>query len=154
MQDRERTWSLVNERRDHSNYGMGPGNTRFGNDATVTFCGSQGAFELNVYLPVMARNLLESIRLLANVSRVFADKCISGIEANVERCKMFAESSPSLGTSLNPYIGYERAAEVIKESTKTGRSIRELVLERGWMTDVELDRALDTLAQTKGGVQK
>jgi fumarate hydratase, class II len=125
-----------------------------GNDATVTFCGSQGAFELNVYLPVMARNLLESIRLLANVSRVFADKCISGIEANVERCKAYAESSPSLGTSLNPYIGYEKAAEVIKESTKTGRSIRELVLERGWMTDVELDRALDTLAQTKGGVQR
>ncbi|HVM09687.1 MAG TPA: class II fumarate hydratase [Acidimicrobiales bacterium] len=125
-----------------------------GNDATVTFCGSQGAFELNVYLPVMARNLLESIRLLANVSRVFADKCIDGIEANVERCKAYAESSPSLGTSLNPYIGYDKAAEVIKESTKTGRSIRELVLERGWMTDAELDKALDTLAQTKGGIQK
>ena len=125
-----------------------------GNDVTVAYCGTQGAFELNVYLPVMARNLLESIRLLANVSRVFADKCIAGIEANVERCKSYAESSPSIGTSLNPYIGYEKAAEVIKESTKSGRSIRELVLERGWMTDGELDRALDTLAQTKGGVQK
>jgi fumarate hydratase class II len=125
-----------------------------GNDTVVAFCGSQGAFELNVYLPVMARNLLESIRLLANVSRVFADKCVAGIEANVERCKAYAESSPSIGTSLNPYIGYEKAAEVIKESTKTGRSIRELVLERGWMTDAELDKALDTLAQTKGGVQK
>ena len=126
----------------------------FGNDSVVTFCGSQGAFELNVYLPVMARNLLESIRLLANVSIVFADKCIAGIEANVEQCKTYAESSPSIGTSLNPYIGYEKAAEVIKESTKTGRSIRELVLERGWMTDAELDKALDTLAQTKGGIQK
>ena len=126
----------------------------FGNDAVVTYCGSQGAFELNVFLPVMARNLLESIRLLANVSVVFADKCIAGIEANVERCKSFAESSPSIGTSLNPYIGYEKAAEVIKESTKTGRSIRELVLERGWMSDTELDKALDTLAQTKGGIQK
>jgi len=126
----------------------------FGNDAVVGYAGSQGAFELNVYLPVMARNLLESIRLLANVSRVFADKCVAGIEANVERCKAYAESSPSIGTSLNPYIGYEKAAEVIKESTKTGRSIRELVLERGWMTDAELDKALDTLAQTKGGVQK
>jgi fumarate hydratase class II len=125
-----------------------------GNDAAVAFAGSQGAFELNVFLPVMARNLLESIRLLANVSRVFRDKCVDGIEANVERCKAYAESSPSIGTSLNPYIGYEKAAEVIKESTKTGRSIRELVLERGWMTDAELDKALDVLAQTKGGVNK
>jgi fumarate hydratase, class II len=122
-----------------------------GNDAAVAFAGSQGAFELNVFLPVMARNLLESIRLLANVSRVFRDKCIDGIEANVERCKAYAESSPSIGTSLIPDIGYERAAEVIKESTKTGRSIRELVLERGWMSDAELDKSLDVLAQTKGG---
>ncbi|HEX2849658.1 MAG TPA: class II fumarate hydratase [Acidimicrobiales bacterium] len=126
----------------------------FGNDATVAFCGSQGAFELNVYLPVMARNLLESIRLLANVSRVFRDKCIDGIKANEAKCKEYAESSPSIGTSLNPYIGYEKAAEVIKESTKTGRSIRDLVLDRGWMTDAELDKALDVLSQTKGGVQK
>jgi len=126
----------------------------FGNDAAVAFAGSQGAFELNVFLPVMARNLLESIRLLANVSRVLRDKCIDGITANEERCKAYAESSPSIGTSLNPYIGYEKAAEVIKASTKTGRSIRELVLERGWMTDAELDRALDVLAQTKGGIAK
>jgi len=125
----------------------------FGNDAAVAFAGSQGAFELNVYLPVMARNLLESIRLLSNVSRVFQDKCIYGIEANVEQCKAYAESSPSIGTSLNPHIGYEKAAEVIKESTKTGRSIRELVLERGWMTDVDLDKALDVFAQTKGGTR-
>ena len=103
-------------------------------------------------LPVIARNLLESIRLLANVSRVFADKCIAGIEANVERCRAYAESSPSIGTSLNPYIGYEKAAEVIKESMKTGRSIREIVLERGLMTDAELDQALDVLALTKGGI--
>jgi fumarate hydratase class II len=125
-----------------------------GNDAAVAFAGSQGNFELNVFLPVMARNLLESIRLLANVSRVLRDKCIDGIEANVERCKAYAESSPSIGTSLNPYIGYEKAAEVIKESTKTGRSIRELVLERGWMSDADLDKALDVLAQTKGGITK
>lgn len=125
-----------------------------GNDAAVAFAGSQGAFELNVYLPVMARNLLESIRLLANVSRVLRDKCVDGIEANVERCKQYAESSPSIGTSLNPYIGYEKAAEVIKESTKTGRPIRELVLERGWMSDAELDKALDVLAQTRGGVNR
>ena len=125
-----------------------------GNDAAVAFGGSAGNFELNVMLPVIARNLLESIRLLASVSVAYAEKCIDGITANEEQCKAYAESSPSIGTSLNPYIGYERAAEVIKESTKTGRSIRELVLERGWMSDVELDKALDVLALTKGGITK
>jgi fumarate hydratase class II len=125
-----------------------------GNDAAVAFGGAAGNLELNVMLPVIARNLLESISLLSSVSRVFADKCILGIEANVDRCKAYAESSPSIGTSLNPSIGYEKAAEVIKESTRTGRSIRELVLERGWMTDAELDKALDTLAMTKGGIVK
>src|SRR3712207_3755588 len=119
-----------------------------------TTAGAAGNFELNVMLPVIARNLLESIRLLASVSRLLADRAIDGIEANEENCKRYAESSPSIGTSLNPFIGYERAAEVIKESTKTGRSIRELVLERGWMTDAELDRALDVLSLTKGGIQK
>src|SRR4051794_22474897 len=125
-----------------------------GNDAAVAFGGSAGAFELNVMLPVIARNLLESIRLLASVSRVFADKCIAGIEANVERCRQYAESSPSIGTSLNPYIGYETAAKVIKESTTSGRSIREIVLEQGLMSDAELDKALDVLALTKGGIAK
>ena len=125
-----------------------------GNDAAVAFGGAAGNLELNVMLPVIARNLLESIRLLANVSRVLADLTVDGIEADVERCKAYAESSPSIGTSLNPYVGYEKAAEVIKESTKTGRSIRELVLERGWMTDAELDKALDVLALTKGGTTK
>ena len=125
-----------------------------GNDAAVAFGGSAGNFELNVMLPVIARNLLESVRLLSSVSRALADKAVAGIEANVEQCRRYAESSPSIGTSLNPYIGYEKAAEVIKESTKTGRSIRELVLERGWMTDTELDKALDVLALTKGGITK
>ena len=125
-----------------------------GNDAAVAFGGSAGNFELNVMLPVIARNLLESIRLLASVSRVLADLTIDGLEANVDRCKAYAEASPSIGTSLNPYIGYDKAAEVIKESTKTGRSIRELVLERGWMTDAELDKALNTLTMTKGGIIK
>jgi fumarate hydratase class II len=125
-----------------------------GNDAAVAFGGSAGNFELNVMLPVIARNLLESIRLLASVSRAFAEKCVDGITANEEQCKAYAESSPSIGTSLNPYIGYEKAAEVIKESTKTGRSIRELVLERKWMTSAELDKALDVLALTKGGITK
>src|SRR5437763_399494 len=124
----------------------------YGNDAAVAFGGAAGNLELNVMLPVIARNLLEAIRLLASVSRTFADKCIAGIEADVERCKQYAESSPSIGTSLNPYIGYETVAEIIKESTKSGRSIRDIVLERGLMTDAELDKALDVLALTKGGI--
>ncbi len=123
-----------------------------GNDAAVAFGGSQGNFELNVYMPMMARNLLESVRLLTNVSRLFATTCVDGIRANVERAKQYAESSPSIATSLNPYIGYERTAEIIKESMKTGRSIRELVLEAGLMTDEEIDRALDVIAMTRGGI--
>jgi fumarate hydratase class II len=123
-----------------------------GNDAAVAFGGAQGAFELNVYMPMMARNLLESVRLLTNVSRVFADRCVDGIEADVDRCRTYAESSPSVGTSLNPYIGYDEAAKVIKESVRTGRSIREIAKERKLLTDAELDKALDVLALTKGGV--
>jgi fumarate hydratase class II len=124
----------------------------FGNDAAVAFGGSQGNFELNVYMPMMARNLLESVRLLTNVSRVFADKCVDGIEANVARCKEYAEASPSIGTSLNPYIGYETAAKVIKESVRTGKSIRQIVLAKKLMTAEELDRALDVEAMTRGGI--
>jgi fumarate hydratase, class II len=125
-----------------------------GNDAAVAFAGSQGNFELNVYLPVMARNLLESIRLLANVTRLFGERAVAGIEADVDRCRAYAESSPSLGTSLNPYIGYEAAAEIVKESIKTGRSVREIVVERGLLSDDEVDRALDVLGMTEGGVRK
>jgi len=120
-----------------------------GNDAAIAFSGSQGNFELNVYLPVIARNLLESIRLLANVSRLFADKCVAGIEANVDRLQTYAESSPALGTALNPFIGYEKAAELVKKSAQTGRSIRELVLEEKLMTSEQLDAALDVLGMTK-----
>jgi fumarate hydratase class II len=125
-----------------------------GNDTAVAFGGSQGNFELNVFMPMMARNVLESIRLLANVSRAFADKCIAGIEANEERLKQHAESSPSIGTSLNPYIGYEVAAEIVKESITTGKSVREIVRARRLMTDEELDRALDVEAMTRGGIVK
>jgi fumarate hydratase class II len=124
----------------------------FGNDAAVGFAGSQGHFELNTFVPVIARNLLESIRLLAAATRVFADRCVDGIEANVERDKEYAESSPSIGTALNPYIGYEMAAEIVKESTKTGKSVREIVKRRKLMTDEELDRALDVLSMTRGGI--
>jgi fumarate hydratase, class II len=125
-----------------------------GNDTVVAFAGSQGNFELNVYMPVIARNLLESIRLLGNVTRLFADRCVGGIEADVERCRAYAESSPSLGTSLTPYIGYEAAAAIVKESMATGRSVRELALEQGVLTEEQLDGALDVLGMTRGGIRK
>jgi fumarate hydratase class II len=123
-----------------------------GNDVTIGFAGAQGNFELNVFVPLIARDLLESIALLTNACTVFADKCIVGIEANVERLRSYAESSPSIGTALNPYLGYEVTAEIVKESTRTGRSIREIVRKRKLMSDAELDRALDVEAMTKGGI--
>jgi fumarate hydratase, class II len=123
-----------------------------GNDTAVAFAGSQGNFELNVYMPMMARNLLESIRFLANAVRVFDTACIQGIEANVERLAAYAEASPSIGTALNPFLGYEKSAEVIKESVRTGRSIRDIVLDEGLMSAAELDRALDILGMTEGGL--
>ncbi len=123
----------------------------YGNDATVAFAASQGNFELNVYLPVIARNLLESITLLANVSRLFADRCIDGIEADVERCRTYAEATPQAATALNPVLGYEKVAELVKESARTGRSIREVVLDHGLLDEAQLDRALDLLSLTRGG---
>ena len=125
-----------------------------GNDAAVAFAGASGNFELNVMLPVMARNLLESIRLLANVSRLLADRCVSGIVANVEHCRTLAESSPSIVTPLNRYIGYENAAAVAKKALKENKTIRDVVLESGYVTDGsitedELDAALDVLAMTR-----
>jgi len=102
----------------------------------------------------MAHNLLESIRLLTNVSRVFADRCVAGIEADEEQCRLHAESSPSVGTSLNPYIGYDRAAEVIKTAMKEGRTIREVVLDLGLLSEEEAAKALDVDAMTRGGIIK
>ncbi|HVE94611.1 MAG TPA: class II fumarate hydratase [Acidimicrobiales bacterium] len=125
-----------------------------GNDAAVAFGGSAGNFELNVMLPVIGRNLLESIRLLGTVSRTFADKCVAGIEANVEQCERYALSSPAVGTALNPYIGYDKAAVVIKQSLKENKTLREVVLEQQLMTEAEVDRALDVIAMTKGGIVK
>jgi len=123
-----------------------------GNDVTIGFAGAQGNFELNVFVPVIAQNLLQSIALLASACTVFADKCVAGIQANTARLKEYAESSPSIGTALTPYIGYEAAADVIKESTRTGKSIRQIVRARKLMSDAELDRALDVEAMTKGGI--
>ncbi len=124
-----------------------------GNDSTITFAGAQGNFELKVMLPVMARNILESIRLLANTSEVFADKCVDGISANVEHCSELAASSPSIVTPLNKYIGYEEAAKVAKQALKERKTIREVVIERGLvdagkLTEEQLDAALDLLSMT------
>jgi fumarate hydratase class II len=124
----------------------------YGNDAAVAFAGSQGSFELNTYVPVMARNLLESIRLLANVSRLFADRCIVGIEADEARARAYAEASPAVATALNPYLGYDRVAELVKESARTGRSVRDLVVERRLLPAAEVDRVLDLEAMTRGGL--
>jgi fumarate hydratase class II len=125
-----------------------------GNDGAVTFAGTTGHFELNVMLPVIARNLLESIQLLANVSRLLADRCVAGIQANVEHCRTLAESSPSIVTPLNRYIGYENAAAVAKRALKEGKTIREVVIENGYvdngdLTEEQLDTALDVLAMTR-----
>ena len=125
-----------------------------GNDAAVAWSGALGNFELNVMLPVIARNLLESIRLLAAVSRVFADKCIHGIEADEERCYRYAASSPAIVTALNPLIGYEAAARVVKQAQKEGRTIRDIVVGEGLLPAAEAEAALDVMAMTKGGVAK
>ena len=124
----------------------------YGNDAAVAFGGAAGNLELNVMLPVIARNLLESIRLLAAVSRALADKCVSGIVADEERCRTYALSSPSIGTSLNPYIGYEAAAKVIKTALAENKDLRTVVLEQGLLTEAEVDKALDVVAMTRGGI--
>ena len=102
-----------------------------GNDAAVAFAGAQGNLELNVMMPVMARNVLESARLLAAVARLLADKVVDGAQADVERAREYAESSPSIVTPLNRYLGYEEAAAVAKQSLKERKTIREVVLERG-----------------------
>ncbi len=124
-----------------------------GNDVTVTTAGAAGNFELNVMLPVIARNVLESIRLLSNVSVLLADRCVDGIVADVERAREYAESSPSVVTPLNRYIGYEAAATVAKQAVKERKTIREVVLElgfieRGDLTEAQLDDALDVLSMT------
>ena len=125
-----------------------------GNDASIAFGGAAGNFELNVMLPVIARNLLESVRLLANVSRLFADRCIAGLEADVERCRTYALSSPAIATALNPYIGYENAAKIVKRAVAEGKDLRTVVLESGLMSEEEVDRALDVEAMTRGGIVK
>ena len=126
-----------------------------GNDAAVAFAGASGNFELNVMLPVLARNLLESVRLLANAARMLADRCVSGITADEARCREYAESSPSVVTPLNRYLGYEEAARIAKQALAERKTIRQVVLERGHVaegriSETELDEALDVLGMTRG----
>ncbi|MGB2875661.1 MAG: class II fumarate hydratase [Gaiellaceae bacterium] len=113
-----------------------------GNDEAITVGGLQGHFELNVFVPLLARNLLQSIRLLASASRLFAEKCVDGIEANREVSERYAELTLSAATALNPYIGYDKASEIVKEAAASGRSLREVAREAG-VDEAILDEALD-----------
>jgi fumarate hydratase class II len=119
-----------------------------GNDAAITVGGLQGHFELNVFVPLLARNLLDSIKLLASACRLLDEKCVSGIEANREQCERYAELTLSAATALNPYIGYDKASEIVKQAASSGRSLREVAREAG-VDDATLDTALDFRAMAK-----
>ena len=123
-----------------------------GNDAAIGFGATAGAFELNTAMPMMARNLLESVHLLSTVSRLLADRCVAGIEADVDRCRTNAESSPALATALTPHIGYEEAVAVVHQAAAEGKTLRQVVLDRGLLRPGEVDRVLDVVAMTRGGV--
>jgi fumarate hydratase class II len=122
-----------------------------GNDTTITFAGSGlgSTFELNVMMPVMAYAMLESIELLARAAEVFADRTVAGLQANRERCEELVEQSLAMCTSLAPLIGYDQAADIAKESFKTGKTVREVARERKLMSDAELDKALDPKRMTE-----
>ena len=125
-----------------------------GNDASIAFGGAAGNFELNIMLPMLARNLLESIRLLASASVLFADRCVSGIAADEARAREFAEGSPSVATALNPVLGYEEAASIAKQALAERKTIRQVVIERGHVesgkvTLADLDRLLDVMRMTQ-----
>jgi fumarate hydratase class II len=122
-----------------------------GNDQAIAIGAMQGHFELNVFVPLMARNLLQSIRLLASASRLLAEKCVDGIQANREQCERYAELTLSAATALNPYIGYDLATEIVKEASSSQRSLREVAREKGVSDDV-LDKALDYRAMARGGM--
>jgi fumarate hydratase class II len=119
-----------------------------GNDAAITVGGMQGHFELNVFVPLLARNLLESIRLLASAARLFATRCVVGIEANEENLQRYAELTLAAATALNPYVGYDKASEIVKEAVASGRSLREVAKEAG-VDDEILDKALDYRAMAR-----
>jgi fumarate hydratase, class II len=119
-----------------------------GNDTAITVGGMQGHFELNVFVPLLARNLLDSIKLLSNAARLFAEKCVEGIEPNRENLERYAELTLSAAAALNPYVGYDKASEIVKEAVSSGRSLREVAREAGIPNDV-LDKALDYRAMTR-----
>ncbi|MET0512336.1 MAG: class II fumarate hydratase [Thermoleophilaceae bacterium] len=120
-----------------------------GNDTAVTVAGTQGNFELNVRVPVIARNLFESIRILTAACNMLAEKCVDGIKANVETLRRNAESTPAIATALNPHIGYDRGTEIVKEAMTSERTIREVALEKG-VDEKTLDKALDLRAMSRG----
>jgi fumarate hydratase class II len=119
-----------------------------GNDTAIAIGGMQGHFELNVFIPLMARNLLQSIKLLASASRLLAEKCVDGIQANRENCERYAELTLSAATALNPYIGYDKASEIVKTASSSGRSLRDVAREAG-VSDEVLDEALDFRSMAK-----
>jgi fumarate hydratase, class II len=122
-----------------------------GNDAAITVAGSQGNFELNVRVPLIARNLLESIRLLAASSRTFAEKCVDGIRANEEGANRSAESTLAAATALNPHIGYDRASEIVTEAASSGRMLREVAYEKG-VDEETYNRAMDLRKMAQGNL--
>ena len=126
----------------------------FGNDVAINFGGALGDFELNVMLPVIAHNLLQSIMILGNAARVLADKAIAGFEVNEERITALVDRNPILGTALNPIIGYDKAAEVVKKALKEGRTVKEVVVEMGLLSPEEAERILDPRLMTEPGFTK
>ena len=124
-----------------------------GNDAAITLSNASGNFELNVMMPVLAHNLLQSIELLANASSTFAELCVDGLEANEVRARELVEKNAIIVTALNPHIGYDNGAKIAKEAVATGRSVRELVLEAGLLSEDEVDEALNLKGMTEGGLR-
>jgi fumarate hydratase class II len=125
-----------------------------GNDAAITFAASTGSFELNVALPLIAINLLQSIELLSTTAKALAEKCVDRIEANVDHLRDVVERGEIISTALNPVLGYDKVAEIVKEARATNRPVRQIVLERKLMSEAELDKALNVESLTKGGLGK
>jgi len=125
-----------------------------GNDTTITLAVQAGQLELNVMMPTMSYSVLQSITILANMLRVFNEKCIAGLTANQKRCDTYAQSTVSLATALNPYIGYAKAAEIVKESVATGRSIIDIAREKKLLTEKEIAGLLDPVNMTEPQVPK